>query len=359
MHRGVKGGLYAAGGLAAAGALTACAWGAAGYAYARTRRPFLSEVAPELRSPALYWPGHLLPERGFIWLSRLINLVNPDRAYSADYPVDLDIVAGKSPEGHPFRARRLTPHAGRDTLKPAMLWTHGGGHLIGSAGFYDPQNARIAAELGMVVYAAEYRKSTEAPFPADLDDCYAVLRYMQDNARDLGIDPERIAVCGDSAGGGLAAGVVQRAHDAGHPVAFQGLVYPMIDHRTGQVGDVKAGSMGQFIWSPQSNRGAWAQYLGADHIARGEQGRLPQYASPARREDLKGLPRTWIGVGSIDLFHDESVAFARRLAEAGVPVDLEVYEGAYHGFEHIKPKAPQSRKLLTDFIAAVRTGVGA
>lgn len=355
MKKGVKLALIAGGALAAAGVVTISAWTAAGYAYARTRRPFLSEVAPELRSPVLYWPGHLLPEKGFIGLSRLINRVNPERPFSADYPVDLDIVAGESPTGHPFRARRLTPHADRDKLKPAMLWTHGGGHLIGSAGFYDPQNARIAAELGMVVYAAEYRKSTEAPFPADLDDCYAVLRYMQDNARDLGIDPERIAVCGDSAGGGLAAGIVQRAHDDGHPVAFQGLVYPMIDHRTGQPGHLPEGTVGQFIWSPQSNRGAWAQYLGADHMARAEQGRLPNYASPARREDLTGMPPTWIGVGSIDLFHDEAVAFGDNLRAAGVPVDVDIYQGAYHGFEHIKPKAALSKKMLNDFIAALRT----
>lgn len=317
--------------------------------YACSRRPYLREVHPELKHPGLYLPFHWLPEGLFVWASPWIAAIDATRA--ADSDITVSVVTGVSPDdGHPFTTRRLAPVRNSDSPRPAVLWTHGGGHLIGNAGFYDPQNGRVARELDAVVFAPDYRKAYHHPFPADLDDCYAVLRWMQVNAQELGIDPNRIAVAGDSAGGGLAAGVVQRAHDAGHPVAFQGLVYPMVDHQTTD----KEGAAGQFIWSAASNRGAWARYLGHDHLERAAAGELPPYASPTHREDLSGMPPTWIGVGEIDLFFEEAVAFAHKLEAAGVDVELDTYPGAYHGFDHIKPNSPQAHRLLRDFIAALK-----
>src|SRR5699024_5410407 len=138
-----------------------------------------------------------------------------DLTRASDREVVIRIMEGKSPDdGDLFSARQLVPRAllqrEPDTpSRPAQIWTYGGGHVVGTPGFYDTQNARIAEELGIFVFAPSYRKSQLAPFPADLDDCYAVVRWVQENAGSLGIDPQRIAVCGDSAGGGLAAGIVQ------------------------------------------------------------------------------------------------------------------------------------------------------
>lgn len=338
--------------------------GAAGAAlsrYVRGRRRLMEEVDPQLRSPVLYLPMHAMPGGLFARGARLI--ANRDYIRPVERDVDVEVLTAASPDdGHEFSARKLTPRRGQSgarqpgseqsssKLRPAMLWTHGGGHLFGGPGFYDPQNSRVADELGALVISPSYRKASAAPFPADFDDCFAALRWLQDNAEELGVDPGRIAVCGDSAGGGLAAGLVQRSHDEGRPVAFQGLVYPMLDHRTTD----KADSAGQFIWTAGPNRRAWATYLGADHYQRAEAGTLAPYASPAWRPDFFGLPPTWIGVGRLDLFYEESRTYADHLAAAGVPVAFDEYPGAYHGFDHIAPHAAVSRRLIDDMIVAMR-----
>ncbi|MCZ9307181.1 alpha/beta hydrolase [Corynebacterium sp. c8Ua_181] len=322
-------------------------------AYALSRRPYLRQVAPGLRSPILYLPMHLLPDATFARASRFFATIDFSRPIR--HAVDIAEFS-TSFEGRTFSARVLTPSGGvaptasaaesESRLRPMVVWTHGGGHLIGGPAMYDPQNARLAAELGAIVVAPRYHKSTQEPFPADHDECYAALRWVQEHGEALGGDTSRIAVAGDSAGGGLAAGLVQRAFDEGHPVRALGLVYPMLDHRTTE----KAGAVGQFIWTAGPNRGAWSMYLGNDHLDVD----LPPYASPATRSDLSGLPPTWIGVGGIDLFCDESVAFAQALDAAGVDTTLDVWAGAYHGFDQIKPKAPQSRELFDALIDHLR-----
>ncbi len=334
--------------LKAGAALTGVAAAAGAVAYALSRRPYLREVAPGLRSPVLYLPMHVLPDATFARASRFFATIDFSRPIR--HAVDITELSA-SFDGHAFSARVLTPRsasagAAASGPRPVVVWTHGGGHLIGGPAMYDPQNARMAAELGAIVVAPRYHKSTQEPFPADHNECYAALRWVQEHGDTLGGDTSRIAVAGDSAGGGLAAGLVQRAFDEGHPVRALGLVYPMLDHRTTD----KSGAVGQFIWTAGSNRGAWSMYLGNDHLDVD----LPRYASPATRADLSGLPPTWIGVGGIDLFRDESVAFARVLDAAGVETTLDVWAGAYHGFDQIKPKAPQSRELIDALIDHLR-----
>lgn len=188
--------------------------------------------------------------------------------------------------------------------------------------------AHYARELGILVVGVDYRLAPEHPFPAALDDCYAALRWLHDRAEQLGVDPARIAVGGASAGGGLAAGLAQRAHDLAEvPVALQVLTYPMLDDRTVLRRD-HAGR-GRILWTPASNRYGWTSYLGHPPGA----AEPPPYAVPARRADLAGLPPAWIGVGELDLFHDEDVEYARRLEAAGVPVTLHVEPGMYHAAE--------------------------
>ncbi len=162
----------------------------------------------------------------------------------------------------------------------------------------------------------DYRLAPENPFPAALDDCMATLKWMGKHADELGIDPDRIAVYGVSAGGGLAAAVAQRAFDEGIPLRAQALVYPMIDDRTALRDDLAG--RGELTWSPKSNRFAWTAYLGREP----RMSDAPEYAAPARRTDVAGLPPAWIGVGDLDLFYDEDVAYAEKLTAAGVPCEL-------------------------------------
>jgi acetyl esterase/lipase len=174
------------------------------------------------------------------------------------------------------------------------------------------------------VVSVKYRFAPEHPFPAALEDCYAALGWLHENAEKLGVDRGRIAIGGESAGGGLAAALAQLAHDRGElPVCFQLLVYPMLDDRTA----LDPTRPRTLVWTPTGNHFGWTSYLG--HPPRLEEDR--PYAVPARREDLSGLPPAWIGVGDIDLFYPENVGYAERLQAAGVACQLEVVPGFYHG----------------------------
>lgn len=206
--------------------------------------------------------------------------------------------------------------------RPAILNIHGGGFVCGDAAREHTAMLELAAALDCVILSLDYRLAPEHPWPAPTDDCAAGLAWLHGSARTLGIDPARIAVRGVSAGGGLAAGLALRARArADLPICFLLLVYPMLDDRT-------AGTphCGQYVWTAAANRFGWASFLG-EHAAN-----PPAEAVPARAQDLAGYPPTFIGVGDIDLFAAENLAFAQALMAAGVPVELHLYPGAYHGF---------------------------
>jgi len=229
----------------------------------------------------------------------------------------------------------------------AMVWIHGGGFIIGSPTQDDAVTTAFARELGMTVVAPSYRLAPEHPFPAALDDLYATLQWLHTNAAALRVRPDRIVIAGASAGGGLAAALTLMARDKKEiPVAFQLLVYPMLDDRT--VNKTIDGKHHR-LWTAESNHFAWTSYLGH------EPGRAdaPEYAAPARAESLAGLPPTWIGVGTFDLFHDENVAYAKRLEAAGIPVSLEVVPGVFHGFDAFR-HANVSRAFFAHQVAALR-----
>lgn len=231
----------------------------------------------------------------------------------------------------------------------ALLWMHGGGYVGGDLSHDDAWCSRVAAELGIVVISVDYRLAPEHPYPAAIDDSFTALTWLHRTARSLGIDPQRIAVGGASAGGGLAAALAQRASDATVPVRFQLLIYPMLDDRT--VARAQRAGTWALLWNPRSNRYGWTSYLGAP----GRQ-HLP-YAVPARRERLSGLAPAWIGVGDIDLFHVEDVAYARRLEGAAVPVELHLQAGMYHVADSIRPEAPASRAFRDRAVQALRAGL--
>jgi triacylglycerol lipase len=212
---------------------------------------------------------------------------------------------------------------------PAILHIHGGGYVIGEAAVSDMANRMIVRELGCAVYSVNYRLAPETAHPGPVEDCYAALKYVAENAAALGVDASRIGVMGESAGGGLAAALALLARDRGGPaLAFQHLIYPMLDDRTGTTSDPHPHT-GEFVWSAANNRFGWGALLGQ---APGGPGVSP-YAAPARAEDLAELPPTYIAVGALDLFFEEDIEYARRLTRAGVPVELHVYPGAYHGFQ--------------------------
>jgi len=241
-----------------------------------------------------------------------------------------------------FSGRRLRvyrPEARKGTA--ALFWIHGGGLLFGDARQDEALCAQTALELGIPVFSANYRFAPDHPFPAAHDDVYEAWRWALDHAGEYGVDPKRFVVGGESAGGGLAAGLVQRIHDEGgvQPLA-QWLFAPMIDDRT--AADESLDAAAHWVWDNRANRAGWGGYLG-DALGTTD---VPPYAAAARRPDLSGLPPAYISVGDIELFLEEDRIYAARLSGAGVDVTLDIVPGAPHGFENWAKDTEPARAML-------------
>ena len=229
-------------------------------------------------------------------------------------------------------------------LGAGLLWIHGGGYILGTA--EDDRARLIAQELNCTVVSVDYRLAPEHPFPAGVEDCYASLLWMVEHAAELNIDTTRIAIGGPSGGGGLAAGLALMNRDRGGPqLVLQLLLYPMIDN----LHDTASGEyVDHPVWNVQTSLNAWEMYLdgtpGTD---------ASPYAAATRATDLAGLPPTYICVGSEDLFRDEDIDYARRLIAAGVPSELAVFPGLYHGGDLFVPQARISQRLQQSFMRAL------
>ncbi|MEO1061729.1 MAG: alpha/beta hydrolase [Actinomycetota bacterium] len=235
------------------------------------------------------------------------------------------------------------------TPTPVIAWIHGGGLVMGNP-VDDPQLTRMADATGATVVSVGYRLAPEHPFPAAHDDLLAAIEHLVDSPDRFGIDAGRLVVGGQSAGGGLAASMAQRLHDRGVALRGQLLVYPMLDDRTAARDDLA--DTEHPVWSKASNRAAWAAYLPSPPGAVDQ----PEHAVPSRREDLTGLAPAWIGVGTADVFHDEDLAYAERLRDAGVEATLDVVDGAVHAFEVLAPDVEISREFVAaqhDFLRKV------
>jgi acetyl esterase/lipase len=309
----------------------------AGAGMVRQRRA-MAAVAAELRGPQALVSLPLRGDRSLQVMRRLLAQPTP----VAD-DIDVRSTTAHSADGHSTRVL-VYERPDRTQSSGALLWIHGGGYVMGAPEGGNEFCSRVALELGVLVVSVDYRLAPEHPFPAGLVDCYTALRWLHAEAAALGVDPARIAIGGDSAGGGLAAALAQIALDQGGPaVCFQLLEYPMLDDRTVQR------PVDALVWSNRANAFAWNAYLG--HPA-GQPDERP-WAVPARREQLAGLPPAWIGVGSIDLFHDEDVEYARRLQEAGVPCELHVEPGMYHAADALMGKVELMRAFRTRMVAVL------
>lgn len=248
-------------------------------------------------------------------------------------------------DGEPAVRTLVFDRAPGRRARGAVLWIHGGGFISGGAGVPGAL-AAAAVEHGWLIVSVDYRLAPEARWRQSLADNYAALRWIHDHADTLGVDRRRIAIGGGSAGGGHAAMLAFHARDKGEvPVAYQLLIYPMLDDRTGSSRAARPGT-GEFIWTPAANRFGWSSLLG---VPAGSS-QVPDAAVPARRLDVKGLPPAFIGVGTLDLFRDEDIDFAGRLAAGGVAVDLAVVPGAYHAFDGVAPWARASQAFTRRWV---------
>ncbi len=288
--------------------------------------------------------------------TRMLTMDNLAEARARTLPVAAAAVVGVGVE-----TRTIWSHAGgRDV--PAILYRpdmagalgcivhmHGGGFVLGSAEDMAPLHVALAKELGCVIVSVDYRLAPETSYPGNIDDCYDALAWTFEHSDALGIDASRIGVMGESAGGGLAAALALLARDRGqYRLAFQHLIYPMIDDRTG-TSIVPPPTVGEFIWPAHNNRFGWRALLGSEPGAP----EVPIYAAAARAGDLAGLPPTFISTGALDLFVEEDITYAGRLIRAGIAVELHVYPGAFHGFD-LAPNAQVAAQARRDSVNALR-----
>ncbi len=245
----------------------------------------------------------------------------------------------------PIRIYR--PRRPADGPRPLVVEIHGGGFLLGSIDMMDPWCQNVAAGIDSVIVSVEYRLAPENPFPAGLEDCYAALSWAAKNAKELGVDPQRIAIAGQSAGGGLAAATALLARDRGGPaLCLQLLEIPELDDR------LETPSMKAFDDTPLWNRPnavwSWKHYLGPDH-----DGDVSQYAAPARAEDLSDLPPAYVSTMEFDPLRDEGITYALRMMQAGVSVELHSFPGTFHG-SALLPTAEVSQRNALEVLGAFR-----
>ena len=231
----------------------------------------------------------------------------------------------------------------------AIYYTHGGGLIFGNVSIYDQPVASYVSNSGVPFLSVDYRKAPEYPYPTPIEDCYAGLNWLTEHTAELGVDPARVAVMGDSAGGGLAAALAILSRDREGPVlAKQILIYPMLDDRS-STPDPKLAPL--VLWTYEDNITGWTALLG--NAVGGPD--VSPYAAPARLHDMSGLPPFYMEVGEIDIFRDEDVEYARRMANMGISAELHVHPGVPHGWEPFSPNIAVTKRSFADRIRVIRS----
>ena len=294
------------------------------------------KIHPQLKEGFMKLPELVINAEG---LSEMRKLVTPSpEALPKNERIEVyDEIIGKGLRVQVYKPKK------EQKEYPALLWIHGGGHIVGTPEGNMYFALGVADMLSCIVVAPDYRLAPEHPYPADVEDCYNTLVWMTEN---LPVRKDRVAVAGNSAGGGLTAAVALMARDREGPaIAFQMPLYPMLDCRnitpsSYQITDHR-------VWCRDFNILSWELYLA------NVSGDVPAYASPAMAKDLSNLPPAYIMVGQLDPFRDESITYAQRLMQAGVPVELHVVPGAFHGFEGAISEAEVSVKTMTEYVNAL------
>ncbi len=302
-----------------------------------------ADLAPLLTLPSAPLSGATLEQAraDMAQMAKAFAQPTPDGVETSEH-----LIPG--PAGAPNLRVQVSRPAAPNGPCPAILHIPGGGYLMRAPGT-EVTDAMYAASLGAVVVSVDYRLAPETPHPGPVEDCYAALLWLHRQSRRLGADAERLAVSGESAGGGLAAAVCLLARDRGEVrVAFQHLVFPMLDDRT-SVAANPSSCFGEFVWTADDNLYAWSSLLGS----RPGGPDISPYAAPARADNVSALPPTFIACGALDLFLEEDVDYALRLMRAGVPTELHIYPGAPHGFMLVQ-SAQVSQDFTRDSLAAFR-----
>ncbi|MGQ0774946.1 MAG: alpha/beta hydrolase [Pseudonocardiales bacterium] len=276
-------------------------------------------------------------------------------AYTPLIPVDVTHRTIPGPPDSPPVTVRIYRPSGYPEPVPGLIYLHGGGFVLGDLDTVHSSATRIADQVGAVVVSVDYRLAPEHPFPAGLEDCYAVLEWTAQHAGGLGIDPARIGVGGESSGGGLAAAVTLLARDRGGPqLCIQCLLSPELDDRLDTI------SARSFTDTPKFDRAnalvSWTYYLGK--LREPGSSEVPEHAAPARATDLSGLPPAFISACEFDPLRDEDITYAHRLIQAGVKTELAYYPGTFHASFTITDAAV-SQKMIADQIDALRRGLRA
>ena len=303
---------------------------------------FMSRVVPELREIITSFPPIVLPDG----LEEARQAPPAPFEQSPHVTISTRTISGG--DGQDMLVKIYEPAERKETQLPAVLFIHGGGYVIGHPDGSDWLCQMFVEEANCVVVSVDYRLAPEHPYPAPLEDCYAALVWMTKASDELRIDSSKIAVVGQSAGGGLTAALTLLARDRGGPaIAFQMPLYPMIDDRnvtpsSYEITDRRA------VWNRGNNLAAWRMYLG-EHA----NGEVSPYAAPARVKNLSGLPPTYTCVGQLDPFRDETIDYVTRLAQAGVAVEFHLYPGCYHGFEILNPESEIGKQAIQGYIQAL------
>ena len=313
---------------------------------------FIDQVDPELLDALDFFPAELMtaigddPVKARAMFQPMWDALADELT---DSPVTIEERTVPGPDGEIgiviYRPPTPAPRGG-------LLWIHGGGYIVGS-GRNDPHGIGFAEHAGCTVVSVDYRLAPEATYKEAISDCFGALCWLAENADELGVDKARIAIGGASAGGGLTAALSLYNRDHGGPsLAFQLLIYPMLDDRH----DTPSGHeiTHPTVWNREVSLKAWKMYLGDEHGA----ARVSPYAAAARATDLSGLPPALVTVGALDLFRDENIEYAQRLMTAGAPTDLQVYAGMYHGAEMSAMEAAVSTRMRTAYRDALARAIG-
>ncbi|KAJ5156330.1 hypothetical protein N7492_009133 [Penicillium capsulatum] len=252
-----------------------------------------------------------------------------------------------SSDGHSIAVHRFFKEE-VDKTTPAIVHAHGGGMVMGNVDMHIGCLSLFALKTDVPIFSVEYRRAPEHPFPTPVEDVYAGLAWLSKHALEFSVDPTRIGIMGESAGGNLAAGAALMARDRGlsPPLAKQILIYPMLDDRNTQPHPALEGLL---MWTPEQNTTCWSAYLGADVGT----DRVSEYAAPIRATGVDGLPPTYIDVGNCDIFRNESVQYASRIAQADIDVELHVYPGLPHLYDLLASSCAAGQRAMANRLSAM------